>query len=99
MLTIGIMHCSSFSNGVYGNCHGSLLSHHQRDRPSSPRPTEELSHSSRVGICNHGHTARLPLTKKLRQLGDVRCNLSPLSSDTSHVAGNRHTEEKHEHTN
>src|SRR6516164_1585667 len=35
MLTIGIMQCSSFSNGVYGNCHGSLLSHHQRDRPSS----------------------------------------------------------------
>jgi len=30
---------------------------------------------------------------------DVRRNPSRLNSDTRHMAGNRHTEEKYEHTN
>jgi len=34
----------------------------------------------------------------VRQLGDIRSDPSRLSSDTSHVAGNRRTEEKYEHT-
>src|SRR6516165_1070793 len=36
---------------------------------------------------------------QLRQLGNIRRNPSCLISDTSHMAGNRHTEEKYEHTN
>jgi len=42
---------------------------------------------------------RTPGNQKVRQLGDVGSDTSRLISDTSRIAGNRHTEEKYEHTN
>ena len=48
-------------------------------------------------LCRHNRIITLGL-QKLRQLRDVRRD-PPVNRDTSHMAGNRHTEEKYEHTN
>jgi hypothetical protein len=45
-----------------------------------------------------GNARRVTVFEQSRQLGDVR-QITRLNSDTSHLAGNRHTEEKYEHTN
>ena len=42
--------------------------------------------------------ARHSWAAKAPALRDVRCN-PRVNSDTSHMAGNRHAEEKYEHTN